>query len=78
MKYAPAPLPKNPDDLSAYLAREFAKIRAAFNSVHSHDILHAEPDRPEDGMIVYADGTDWNPGSGEGLYERNNGAWVKL
>lgn len=31
-----------------------------------------------DGMVVYADGTVWNPGSGEGLYERRAGAWQKL
>lgn len=31
-----------------------------------------------DGMVVYADGTSWNPGSGEGLYERRAGAWQKL
>ena len=40
--------------------------------------LHVEPDRPRDGMVVYADGTNWNPGSGEGFYGRQNGAWVKL
>ncbi len=40
--------------------------------------LHAEPARPRNGMVVYADGTDWNPGSGEGFYGRENGAWVKL
>lgn len=40
--------------------------------------LHRAPDKPRDGMVVYADGTDWNPGSGQGLYERRGGAWVKL
>lgn len=41
-------------------------------------VLHAEPERPRDGDVVYADGTDWNPGAGEGFYGRQNGAWVKL
>ena len=31
----------------------------------------AQPARPELGSIYYADGTNWNPGSGEGLYLYN-------
>lgn len=40
--------------------------------------LHAEPERVRAGICVLADGTDWNPGSGAGLYRRNeaNNAWV--
>ncbi len=30
------------------------------------------------GMIAYADGTNWNPGAGEGVYYYNGAAWVKL
>lgn len=40
--------------------------------------LHVEPSKPRDGMMVYADGSNWNPGSGEGIYARENGSWVKL
>jgi len=28
------------------------------------------------GLLAYANGTDWNPGSGEGLYRYGAGAWV--
>ena len=28
-----------------------------------------------DGMIVYADGTSWDPGSGEGIYAYYGAAW---
>ena len=31
-------------------------------------VLHAAPDKPQTGRIVFADGTDWNPGSGRGTY----------
>ena len=31
-------------------------------------VLYAAPEKPRAGMLVYADGTTWNPGSGEGLY----------
>lgn len=35
--------------------------------------------RPREGMIVYADGTKWNPGNGAGLYLYNAaGVWVFL
>lgn len=40
--------------------------------------LTAAPSSPVDGDFVYADGTSWNPGSGEGTYERRASAWVKL
>ena len=43
-------------------------------------VLHASPVRVRAGMVVHADGTNWNPGSGAGMYRRNaaNSAWVHL
>lgn len=40
--------------------------------------IFAAPVRPREGMIVYADGTQWDPGSGEGSYEYVNGVWRRL
>jgi hypothetical protein len=37
---------------------------------------YVEPWRPRDGLIVYADGTEWNPGSGAGLYQYRAGVWT--
>jgi len=31
------------------------------------------PGTPVDGMLAFADGTSWNPGSGKGLYVYNGG-----
>jgi len=39
---------------------------------------HRVPHRIFEPMIVFADGTDWNPGGGRGYYARISGAWVKL
>lgn len=41
-------------------------------------VLHSAPARTFGGMMVLADGTDWNPGAGAGLYVRNeaNTAWA--
>ena len=36
------------------------------------------PDKPQDGMVVKADGTNWNPGSGAGFYGYYGSTWVKL
>lgn len=72
-----------PNELSpqarTYLEEELNRIAELINT---HEIcippLAAEPAQPEDGMLVYANGTDWNPGSGEGFYGYENGSWVKL
>ena len=43
------------------------------------DLVYEEPEKPQQGDIRYADGSTWNPGSGEGIYFRNSaGAWVKI
>jgi len=38
----------------------------------------AAPLSPPDGMVVYADGTVWNPGAGEGAYIYYGAAWNLL
>lgn len=40
--------------------------------------LTSAPSKPRAGMIVLADGTSWNPGSGAGFYGYYGGAWAKL
>ena len=73
MTYFARPLPDNP-----VIQREFQKIAEAFLTVHQHDVLHAAPENPRQGLVVFADGTDWDPGSGEGLYEYLSTGWSKL
>ena len=33
------------------------------------------PLKPRDGNVAFADGTNWNPGSGKGFYGYYSGAW---
>lgn len=40
--------------------------------------LHEAPAKVRAGMVVLADGTDWDPGSGAGFYGYYGAAWVKL
>jgi hypothetical protein len=40
--------------------------------------INKAPTKPRDGMVRYADGVGWNPGSGEGFYGYYAGSWKKL
>jgi hypothetical protein len=56
----------------------FARLEQALNEAqpdYSFQKRNVAPIRHWDGMVVYADGTNWNPGSGEGLYRYGGGAW---
>ena len=81
--YEPGRVPDEKDALILFLSNEFAAIKAALEGASVNEelvILHAAPTRTRKGMLVYADGTDWDPGSGAGVYRRNeaNSAWVHL
>lgn len=41
-------------------------------------VLDVEPVKLREGLIVIADGTNWNPGSGAGTYVYRGGAWRKM
>lgn len=81
--YQPTAIPDDtPAGLKAWLATQLRLIANELLDTQPNTttlaILGVAPARPTDGMIVYADGTAWDPGSGEGFYGRENGAWVKL
>ena len=81
--YRAGQVPDDPKALVGFLRMELAKLEQALNAAQGSIelvVLHAEPERLRAGMTVYADGTDWNPGSGAGVYRRSeaNDAWVHL
>lgn len=81
MAYQMTPPPQDPAQLSEYLMRELAKLQEDLGGSvtrTNYATLYAEPDKKRNGDVVYADGTSWNPGSGEGFYGYEAGAWVKL
>lgn len=67
-------------ELQEYLVRELARISAAVKRADEIVLpnTNVAPAKPEEGTILYADGVNFNPGSGEGVYVYINGAWVKL
>ena len=79
-KYFPK---RTPTEYSqGYLQDELGYISSAMEqqALGFLDVTNVAPIRPRQGMIRYADGTNWNPGSGgEGIYFFNaSGSWVKL
>ncbi len=81
IRYAKSPVPSNPEDIPAYLQSELDKISAVITNIaEGHfDVSNVEPTKKRAGDVRYADGSDWNPGSGEGLYlYLSTGAWSKL
>ena len=73
-RFDPAPMPTDVEELPTYLYNTLLEIRAAIEVVRNGhlDVVYAEPDKPYQGDIRYADGTTWNPESGgEGIYFYN-------
>lgn len=77
LAYAPGQVPQDMSELVRFLTDELVRISAAISSVSSGHIdpLHVEPTKPRDGDFRFADGTNWNPGGGEGPYIYYNGTW---
>lgn len=79
--YRPLPPPADPKDVGRWAMNELLTIARHLADGRDFDLLntiHAPPSKPREGMVVNADGTNWDPGSGAGRYERVGGAWVKL
>jgi len=68
------------ETLRAWATEEFRAISRELNETTALELrtVHVEPKRPREGMIVVADGTDWNPGAGGGAYVYFGATWVKL
>ena len=81
MSYTPMVPPQEAERLPTYLDDEFQRVSQEIGRLASglHDILYKPPVRFIKGMVIYADGTSWNPGSGEGLYRYSlGGTWVYI
>lgn len=86
--YKPEPPPSDlPASAQRYLDTELHRIAAAVQGllavIASTSTLRltpmaAEPASPADGVLIYTDGTTWDPGSGQGYYYWNGMAWTPL
>ena len=66
--------PFNEEDLLRYVNDEFSNVADAIQRLaDGHlDQVHVEPLKPRLGDIRFADGTNWDPGCGEGVYVFNS------
>lgn len=79
--YTPLAPPSDTAGIPAFLQNELGRIAAALtarNDVVRFRELGVAPSKYQDGDLLYANGSDLNLGSGEGLYVRLGGAWVNL
>ena len=82
-QYSPQPAVsvQSVEDLRQWIEGELESLSQAFNELNKIIELnptYVEPTRIKEGMLIYADGANFNPGAGRGTYERRSGAWVKL
>lgn len=78
--YRPSIVPSNTSTLPSFLTQELLNIQkemASPNDLLLLKELHAPPEkfRQDCVTLAIADGIDWNPGSGAGLYRYQGGSW---
>ena len=76
--YTPGVVPTNPADIPNFLRSELANLANNLNLAKASLQLTPQsvaPSKVMNGLVVLADGTHWNPGSGAGYYGYNAGAW---
>lgn len=80
--YSPKPFVRaiTPENLLEYVQEELQEIARAQSETQELELrtVNREPSKPRAGMIVHADGTNWDPGHGAGAYVYQAGAWVWL
>lgn len=76
--YEPKPILANDvPSLQRAVAEELREVAAAtVEDLLALAVKHVEPSKVYIGLIAYADGTDWDPGSGEGMYVYKSGGWT--
>jgi len=80
MSYTPSPPPNELTVQSVW--DEFNKLRNFIESMEvdyiSLRVHNVAPNKPKTGVLYYADGSNWNPGAGKGVYEYDGTTFNKL
>lgn len=78
--YAPGPVPASAPALPAYIGAELERVSGALQALAAGhiDMSYRPPEKPRDGDLRLADGTQWDPGGGAGVYAWYGGAWHRL
>lgn len=78
-RYQPSQPPDR--DLRAWLSDELRRISNAIGVAEFVQLtpIDVEPAKPRKGMVVWAEGGNWDPGAGQGMYVYNeSGAWDRV
>lgn len=72
--------PETLQEVIEWVANEHRRIGLAIEVALARKVefLNVAPSKPFEGMIRGADGTNWNPGGGQGIYAYYNSTWNKL
>lgn len=75
---SPDPNSVDTRELLHFVVQELNKVAAAsaLSAQGRRDLLGAEPSRPREGQLVYADGVGWDPGQGAGTYQFDGTNWL--
>lgn len=84
-QYIPTRSPTDPSQVGVWATSEFERVLNGLEAPFTHeliDVLNEEPGRKLAGkvMLCFADGTNWNPGAGRGLYlyDPQTAVWSKI
>ena len=68
--------------IAVWASEQFRIIQGWLSAVSDGFLeeTHVEPAKLYTGLIRFADGTNWNPGSGRGIYyyDESSPGWIKL
>jgi len=81
MAFFPQEPPSDPARLGAYILDELRRLSSSLsapNELLRLAVTNVAPPKPREGDVRLADGTNWDPGSGAGVYYFSGSAWVKL
>lgn len=80
MTYRSGPPPDDVKLLGAYTEEQLREVSENLDTIDNLTLveLNVVPVRPRTGLFALADGTNWNPGGGPGIYVYFNGGWNLL
>jgi hypothetical protein len=72
--------PPDPLAIAEWVRQEFGRLEQSFFDLDMIQLKETfvAPGYAREGMVLFADGTLWNPGAGRGFYGYHTGAWNKL
>ena len=81
--YEPSSPPNDPEQLPIYVVEELKRLANIVlnQAIFRLEVTNEAPGRPRTGDIRFADGTNWDPGSGAGIYFASTASppvWTKL